>query len=267
MRQRMLLVVTILILAVPLPAAAQDGETPTPTPAPLTLPGACRAAVDGMRAATADLAFPEHFQEENAAKTGDEFDVNAYFEALDHLTVEEGMALDYVYHYDGMGGFPVLYVHSADEPPFLTEADYQTARGEEAGDFGAYLNHIVIDDTPAGYLQFLALMTMGGQFYLFWHANYNDTLVICDSEAVDEALASVGVYGQTITPEFTEQAHALDVEPVVEIEDDTARVRVVLFTKWGGFFEAIFTIGREFPHAVLETQTETLLEYQVGIMF
>ena len=108
------------------------------------------------------------------------------------------MALDYVYHYDGLGGFPIHYVRPADEPPFLTEADYQTARGEKAGDYGAYLNHIVIDDTRAGYLQFVALMTMGGQFYLFYSGNgyYGAAYAV----GVARASAPLGPYAKAPAP-------------------------------------------------------------------
>jgi len=42
---------------------------------------------------------------------------------------------------------------------------------------------------------------------------------------------------------------------------------VVIFTKWGGFIEEIYTISREAPHRVLEIQNTTLLQYNSAVTF
>jgi len=120
-----------------------------------------------MSALTGGLEFPANFQTENPVKTGSEFDVMQYFRVLDHLSMQPGYVLDYVYRYDGMGGYPVLYVRPAGQPPYATEADLAAG-----GDSTGYLDFVQTDDTPESYFQFVVLATMGSQFYLFWHANY-----------------------------------------------------------------------------------------------
>jgi hypothetical protein len=47
--------------------------------------------------------IPDHFFEENAIRRGDEFDPNKVFEIFDHLKMEEGFTLDYVYDGNPMG--------------------------------------------------------------------------------------------------------------------------------------------------------------------
>jgi hypothetical protein len=43
-----------------------------------------------MTALTGNLQTPEHLLQPDAVKTGEEFDVSAYFEVLDGLSMEQG---------------------------------------------------------------------------------------------------------------------------------------------------------------------------------
>ena len=70
-----------------------------------------------------------------------------------------------------------------------------------------------------------------------------------------------------MTSEQEQKALELDLEPSVEFERETAQVRIVTFTKWGGFFKEIFVISRDSPHKILEHTTEELLPYDCGVMF
>ena len=45
----------------------------------------CQATLDEFAALTQGLEIPAHLQEEDAEKTGEEFDVNQYFTVLTHL--------------------------------------------------------------------------------------------------------------------------------------------------------------------------------------
>lgn len=58
-----------------------------------------------------------------------------------------------------------------------------------------------------------------------------------------------------------------NIVPVVALEGDTARVEVVTFTKWGGFYRYTYTIHREFPHTILDLEQENLVPYDCGVMF
>lgn len=269
MRPRpLLLSVTLLAaLLLAIPAAAQDGEvsnTPVaPTATPVPLSETCRETVSGLGALTGDLTTPEHLQQENAVKTGDDFDVSTYFNVLDHLAMQEGYTLDYVYAYEFLGGRPILYARPSGQEPYQTLTDFTSAEGDRQA---SYLDRVVIDGTPEGYFQFAALDIMGEQFYLVWHANYNDARILCDSSDVTNVLEAE-TFGLPIPEDVAAQARELDVEPVVTLGEETAEVQIVVFTKWGGFLCVTFTIGQDFPHQVLDTEAETLVAYDCGVMF
>jgi hypothetical protein len=254
-----------LLLA--MPAAAQDGGTSnapaSPTPSAIPLSETCRNTVSRLATLTGGLATPEHLQQEDAVRTADDFDVNTYFDVLDHLAMQKGYTLDYVYAYEFIGGRPILYARPSDQPPYQTIADYGRAEDDSQS---SYLDRVVIDGTPEGYLQFAALDILGEQFYLVWHANYNDTRILCDSSDVGDILDSE-MFGQPLPEDVAAQARDLNVEPVVELGEESAQVQIVVFTKWGGFLRVTFTIGQDFPHQVLDTEAETLVAYDCGVMF
>lgn len=227
--------------------------------------GACSRAVEGLAALTAGLAFPKHFAWEDATKYGSEFDVNQYFVVLDTLAMEEGYVLDYVYLFEGIGGYPVLYTRPEGQPPFATYADLAAAHGEPRGE---YLRYLRIADTPEGYLQFVVLAIMGEQFYLYWHAFYNDVWPVCTVEGLEDVLDSLdGSLGWAMSPEDKARARAIDIVPQVSLGAETVVVRLVTFTRWGGFIEGVYTIARHFPHEILDVRRSTLVEYNCGVMF
>ena len=277
--QRMMLVALMLFLFID-PAGASlaqdDGGKTTPIP-PETTPEAgsvvdvtvaCRESVAAIAGMHADLEFPDHLMQENAVLQDGDFDVSKTLAALDHLAVEEGYTLDYVYAYDGMGGYPVLYLRPEDQEPYRTIEDYNTAHAE--GNGSHYPDAIRVDDTAESYMQLAALHVMGSQFYLFWHSNYNDYRIVCDDEtreAILDAHTDDNGWGYPIPEEDQELAREIDLTPVVEYDYETIQVRVVLFTDWGGFMRTTFTIGRGFPRPAIETESETLVPYDCGIMF
>jgi len=258
------------LLLIGLPEAQGEGVfiiTTTPKPPAVD----CRGAVDGMEALIGDLVTPDYFIDEamsgnEVAKTGTEFDVMEYFTVLDHLSMQEGYVLDYVYRGDSMGGLPVLYARLEDQEPYSVFSEFAEAQGESTT---SYLDSVEFDGTPDGYFQFVILDVMASQFYLFWHANYNDYQIVCDAEDVEAIIADAGDgdMGLPMSEEAQEAARQLQVEPVVTWTPDVAQVEVVLFTRWGGFARWTFTISREFPHTIQDITSETLVEYDCGIMF
>jgi hypothetical protein len=246
-----LLVLTMLLAAC---GPASGGEAVT----------GCRTLMDSMATLRGELKIPQYFLADNPAKQGGEFEVMQYFGVLDHLSMKPGYALDYVYHYDGMGGYPVLYAYPAGQPPYATEADL-----EAAGEKTNYLDYIQMDDTPESYFQFVLLALKGNQFYLDWHANYNDTQVICDKTDVNDIIASLdGSFGYRMPLGARLRASLLrGVGPFVVIGEQTVEVRLVTFTKWGGFYLTTYTIGRSSPHTIQDVQEKNLVPYECGIMF
>jgi hypothetical protein len=234
-----------------------------PAPTGETVSG-CHALMDGLVALKSGMKIPQYFLADNPTKQGGEFDVNQYFGILNHLSMQPGYSLDYVYHYDGMGGYPVLYAYPTGQAPYATEADL-----DAAGKPASYLDFVQADDTPEGYFQFALLALMGSQFYLDWHANYNDSQLVCDKAAVMATVASTDhISGMPMPLKARVQARFLqDVEPRVTLGEQTVEVRIVRFTEWGGFFRRTYTLQRQFPHTILDVREENLVPYDCGVMF
>jgi hypothetical protein len=224
----------------------------------------CRATVDAMSALTAALELPGNFQEQNPVKTGDEFDVMEYFGVLDHLTMLPGYALDYVYHYDGMGGTPILYVRPIAQLPYASESELYAV-----GDAPSFLDFIQTDGTPESYFQFVVLSFMGDQFYQFWHSNYNDSQIVCEKIDVNDIVASLdGNFGYRISiPSRIKAALLKNVSPTVNIGTQSVQVMLVTFTRWGGFYEETYFISESLPHAIQYVQKKNLVPYDCGVMF
>lgn len=212
-----------------------------------------------------NLAFPPYFSTGDPAKRGGEFDPNRYFEAFPALSMRSGYALDWVYHQDGMGGYPVLYARPLSQPSYVNESEYRAAGGHPD-----YLRFIAPQDSPQGYFNYAALAMTANQFYLDWHANYNDWRILCDSRDVEEVIGSLQTGTAPVRPMTSQQQQAArsiqNPEPSVVLGDDTATVSMLVFTKWGGFYRRTLTIARA-DHAILDEQDRPLVEYDCGMAF
>ena len=237
----------------------------------------CQGIVDGLVSVRtfsepADGATYADFLSGLAGGTVEGFDVNDYFSVLTHLSMEPGYTLDYVYAYFFTDGEPILYARPVDQAPYDTYFAFEEA--EYPDDFPDisvlrhdFTAHIQVDDTPDGFLELLALRTMGSQFYLHWHAATHDAAIICNQAALEALIAEQRYPGMAFSPGVLRKARAIDFEPVIAMTEDTVTVRVVTFTNWGGFIEESTTLSRSFPHTVLLQEQRVLVEYDCGIVF
>jgi len=234
-------------------------------PQPETSDMGCHETIAAVNALWNGLTLPQYFAQENPAKQGGEFDPNRYFEAFSHLRMQDGYVLDFVYHQDGMGGYPLLYGRPVDQAPYVNETEYAAAPDQPD-----YLTFVLPQDSPEGYFEYAAFAVLANQFYLDWHANYNDWQVLCgqdDVEAIIQSLDSKDAFGIPLTAKQKGQARAIeDPQPSVELTDETAIVKMLVFTKWGGFYRRTLTISRV-DHSIVDEQDESLVEYDCGIMF
>ncbi|MBI3165316.1 MAG: hypothetical protein IT309_00535 [Anaerolineales bacterium] len=201
---------------------------------------------------------------ETGIKQGDEFDVNEYFSVLPNLSMTDGYTLDYVFYGDSLGGFPVLAARPADLPPYGTRADIPDP------DLEKYWKYLEVKDTEQGYFDFVAFTSAAAQFYLVWHANYYDSEIVCDQNAVDVIVAErqTGRSGMEFDNDQMRQIETMNnIEPLVKLTDTTVTVEIVTFTKWGGFFRKTYTISRAFPHEIMDVQGENIVPYDCGILF
>jgi hypothetical protein len=205
---------------------------------------------------------------------GEVFDVNEYLDVLTHLSVQQGYVLDYVYFSTGMGGEPILYTRPETDPRPQTFAEFKEATGTtlDSESRHDYLSRIQMDGTPEGFFEWIVLRVMGGQFYLFWHANYNDVEVICNSARIKEIVSDLRTCqgrdeDYCMTRKEKREAQEIAVQPVVEYGADTVTVRVVTFSDWSGFVQRTYTVRKSFPHEILGDSVTVLVPYDCGIQF
>lgn len=219
------------------------------------------AALEKLRKPLGEI--PENLLTEPPVENGTEFDPNEYFSVFDRLSMQDEYTLDYVYTYNWMGGYPTMYARYEEWTPFLSQADLRAGMDN-------YLDHLVVEDTPEGYLQYAMLAITAEQFYLDWHANYNDMEIVCSHDALEGIVKALGKtdFGMPITLVEKTRALALsDIEPVVTLNTETVTVQMVTFTKWGGFYRLTMTIDRSFPHFIVNVQQEQIAAYNCGVAF
>jgi hypothetical protein len=248
-----------VLLLVFLISACNPATDPTPSPDAICW----ECSVEGMADLIRDLQPPEHLLQPDAGKTGDEFEVSAYFDVLDRLSMQPGYLLDYVYWYDDLGAHPVLYARLADEPPFENYSTYITTRGEPPH---AYIDHIQVDGSPEGFFQLIVLRLMGEQFYLYWHATMNDATLITGQTSLDAHRKVVEANCSEPFDPVLAGASQLTLEPRVTFEGDLVVVRIHVFSGFSGLLQKTLSISREFPHTIVDESTEMLLEYFCGVV-
>lgn len=228
-----------------------------------TVISACRDLVSAVGSIQPG-EIPQHLFD-TGMKLGDEFDANQYFDMLTHISMREGYALDYVYQSDSLGGFPLLYARPVDQDPYSSTRDIP--ENIQLSDFHDYLE---VEDVEQGYFEYVVMVIMANQFYLFWHANYNDTQIVCDRGEVNDIIANINTGNFGYKLDLVQQAKARtmrNIEPTVNLAGDIATVQVTTFTKWGGFYRVIYTISRSIPHAIIDIEQENLVPYDCGVMF
>jgi hypothetical protein len=224
-----------------------------------------QSEVDAIKAMTRGQPIPGFLLEPDASQDGEVFDPNQLLVPLDHLSLQPGVVLDFVYRYDGIGGKPILYARQPADQAFENYPVYAESKASET----SYLDTIRTDGTEAGYFQWVLLNMMGDQFYLYWHSGYHDAEITA-SRARLEALVSemrTTEFGETFTNDQARQALKIDPAPIVEVGNELVMVRVVWFTKWGGFYESIYLLGQSTPHQVMDLNTKNLLEYDCAILY
>lgn len=217
-------------------------------------------AVSGLQS----VGTPQHLID-TGIKRGDEFDVNQYFTVLTHISMQDDYLLDYVYISESLGGSPLLYARPESQDPYASMED--VPENTQLPDFHEYLE---VEDVEQGYFEYVVLNTMASQFYLDWHALYNDFEIVCNSDEVNTIIADIsdGSFGNPLDLPGQVKARAMNnIEPGVQLAEDSAIVEVITFTKWGGFYRQTYTISRSFPHMIIDVKSENIVPYDCGIAF
>jgi hypothetical protein len=259
----------LIFLAIPSCNFSQPGLQP---PSETVL--AWQESIDSLHSIYDYLRLPDYLVKEDPVLAGDEFDVMTIFSALNKLKITEGYLLDYFYHHDLMGGFPVLYIRETGSERFKSEAEFFEARpeclqGDRSANRCGFIDHIETDGSELGYLQLIHFYQSGNQFYLDWHAFYNDRRPYATAEAIDRLVRLIEESGFWVPLDKTQakKARAIDPTPLVQIEADSVTVKTVWFTHWGGFYESSYNLNPFPPYEIEEIERTNLVDYDCDIRF
>ena len=231
--------------------------------------------------------------EENIEKSDSEFNIYHYFDIMDYLKLEQEWLVDYLYMQQRLGGEPLIIAY-----PESKKLEYKKiidkinnnkpdSKAQENeleniirtflnfDDVDNYLTHIRLEPGEESYLQFVILAELGSQFALFWHAAYNDKEFICTLEKAKKIIDRIGRQDKDINhiennqfdQQTIEKVKEIYFEPEIDMSDDKVVVRLVFFTKWGGFIEAKYIVKKTFPHKIIKRETNNLVEYDCGYVY
>lgn len=243
-------------------------------PAEDSLGGDLMEKIAGMRKLIANAPWPGSADEINEKNlNGELFDVGSFFTVLTNLNEKAGYELDYV-HVGSSDGFPILYPQKNGAIPYKTGREYidslPPGKWRPNGDYlQDWSPAIEMKSTPEAFLELSALHLVGNQFYLYWHANYNDRIIIASQEKLEEILNQEHRLLGLLPVGCRMKACELDVRPVVEFmeEEPVVWVDLLTFTKWGGFIQEKLAFSTVYPHKLLMRESETLIEYLCGICY
>jgi len=192
---------------------------------------------------------------EELTKLKEVFDLNDYFYYLDRIWVEDGYCFSFDYYKEHMGSEPILVIYPKDEIPDIRSLELRSNK---------YLEHIQLDGTLESYLQYTILKIIGGQFALGWHANYNDTEIVLTTKKISEIIKKVN---NNFDTEEKEKALAIDPLPEFIIEKNQVSVKIILFSKWGGFTEKTYQIEITAPNNIKAIEERELAQYHCGYLY
>lgn len=226
--------------------------------------------------------------DEDSKRSVSEFNINHYFDILEKIKLEEAWLADYLYLKDRLGGEPVLIAYpksKRQEYAEIIKKIYDTELEEirrnsyledediveqffNKEDVNNFLDHVKLDGSEESYLQFVILAALGSQFSLFWHALYNDKEFVCTLKRAEKIIKRINRSNEEMSfmedDIFAEQLKKIDFEPQITINADKVVVRLVFFTKWGGFIEVKYQVEKDFPHKIIGRETEILIDYYCG---
>lgn len=155
-----------------------------------------------------------------------DFEINQYFKILDRLSMEEGYVLDYRYHLSSPHGNPIMYARQKSEKRDVSIGGTMPKYIKSGAD--AYLAHIKTDGSRESFIQLAVLQLIGGNFYFYWHAFYDDVSIysripavvsyssdkVSVSLFVETHVAHVAIYTLTVKRDF----------PHLYVSEDRSRV-------------------------------------------
>lgn len=215
--------------------------------------------VDAVKAAPLIENSPQYDGRDYSPELpADKWNINEYFKILTHLSMKEGYVLDWVYIFNSNGGYPVIYTRPVDQAPFKNYEEWGEAYEAKTLIGGK----IGVEDNEKGYFEYIVFNRIGGRFYIFWHSALDNWEIICDKAVLD-----TWNHNSFHDNDLIKKAKSLNFQPVIELQEKTAKVSIVTFNSWNGFRRETYVIDRQYPHNIIDTKYETILEYHANVTF
>lgn len=202
------------------------------------------------------------------------FDANRYFEFLTHLSLNEGTILDYfMLPATGIGtSGPLLFTRDEDDLPDFTqfykvgEQNRVEWNGSPDIERRIYMSDILLDGSVESMVEYIILDTIGDQFALWWHSNYNDLIPVFTKEHINNIMETQ-IREVMIKEGFYDKASNIDPSIIIERSDTEISVNILCFTNWGGFFRRTYTFNNKEAYELINKTEKNILPYDCGIMF
>lgn len=190
------------------------------------------------------------------------FDVSRYFEVFDKIQLMDGYMLDYFYNMGKLGGWPVLFTRK--------EGDEHYPNNDQMGELmkmldhkSSLIKHIGFERSPSGFFQFAVFNIVVHRFYLFWHANYAWSNFLFTKNELRQETNRISREGY-LTNRFI--VNEIITNPRVEmLNKRDAKIILTMFSIWQGVYYHTTTI--EYPNNILNTDSDTLIPYDMGLRF
>jgi hypothetical protein len=212
------------------------------------------------------------------------FDINRFLEVFDRIKLLDGYVLDYFYHADEVGGYPVPFTRSenADASALLQKLNkYLTEHNPAPLEddlppvfrYPNLIKHLEFEKTGSGYFQFAVFSQVVRRFYLYWHALYGEIEFILSKSQLDPLRKAIAhrlrkiahAHKRPISSDALSALNSVDLRPRVSITGDSAEVTIVVFTEWGGFFYDHTKI--KWPSTIMGGRRTLIADYDCGRIF
>lgn len=209
--------------------------------------------------------IPEHLKKKDPVKRKTDFDPNIFFNVLKHLKMNEGYTLDYVYRFiDAFSGNPCLYARGISDKPLSTFEEYKN--WTKKNDLYSF---ITADNTADSFFQLAVFRIMANKYYLYWHANYNDTIIITSSEELESLISEYTASNSS--RRFSEEQIAairnIHTAPYVTQNDTALNLIYCTFSKWRGFNRIQEILAPYPPYTVKRLLFLGTVKYDCGFIY
>lgn len=126
---------------------------------------------------------------------------------------------------------------------------------------------VELDGSAESALERVLLQFASKQFFLGWHANYNEAWILTDFSQFD-SLVRLPALEETLPERIRALAMKIDFTPRVSVSKGKALVSYVIFAPFGGFYRVFYEVDMSTGNAThLRDRSECLVEYRSPICY